>query len=158
METIYVERLRLMPTTTDEGSEWRWVTEVEQVDPQGDFRIDDSNIDFELCRMGQLLARYGSLAAELNTNLARKEEELKYVAARIAAAHRAQSLASGSKTTVDSIKDEVVLSPEYQTTLAPLHILRADAEKVKHWWRSAQAKADALNSLTYWRGAEMRRT
>jgi len=152
METVYVERLRL-----NEGNEWGWVTEVEQINPQGDFTIDENNIDAELCRMGQLLARYGSLAAELNTNLARKEEELKYVSARVSAALRSQGEANGKKLTVDQLKEEVILSVEYQGALAPLHVLRADAEKVKHWWRSAQAKADALNSLTYWRGAEMRR-
>jgi len=153
METVYVERLRY-----DETAGWQWLNEPEQIDPQEDFKIQSDNIDFELCRMGQLLARYGSLAAELNTNLARKEEELKYISARISAALRSQNEQKGTKMTVDQLKEEVILSVEYQTTLAPLHVLRADAEKVKHWWRSAQAKADALNSLTYWRGAEMRRT
>lgn len=152
METIYIERLRQVE------NEWQWVAEPETVDTHNDFAINDADIDRELCRIGQLMARYGSLAAELNANLARKEEELKYVGARVSAALRSQAEASGSKLTVDQVKEQTITSVEYQTTLATLHLLRANAEKAEHWWRSISAKAQALNSLTYWRGAEMRRT
>jgi len=150
-QTIYIERLRLVDNV------WQWVPEPETFDVEADFTINDSDIDRELCRIGQLMARYGAVAAELSANLARKEEEVKYVAARCAAALRSQAEVSGAKTTVDKIKDDVVLSVEYQSALSTLHLLRAEAEKTEHWWRSISAKASALNSLTYWRGAEMRR-
>lgn len=150
---IWIERLR-----RDGERGWVWTPEIEEFDTDADFKINDANIDGELCKIGQLMARYGSLAAELNANLARKEEEVKYVSARLAAAIRSQAEAGGTKVTVDSIKDNVTVSPEYQTALSSLHLLRADAERAEHWWRSISAKAQALNSLTYWRGAEMRRT
>lgn len=153
MTTIWIERLRRL-----EDESWGWVPEAETVDTDADFKINDANIDGELCRIGQLMARYGSLAAELNANLARKEEELKYTAARVAAALRSQAEVAGTKMTVDQIKESTIISIEYQAVLSSLHLLRRDAEQAEHWWRSISAKAQALNSLTYWRGAEMRRT
>ena len=156
MTTIWVERLRQQGG--QEGIEWVWTPEPEELDTENDFAIQDANIDAELCKIGQQMARYGSLAAELKANLARKEEEVKYVAARVSAALRSDAEVKGTKMTVDQVKDAVTVSVEYQTALSSLHLLRADAEKSEHWWRSISAKASALNSLTYWRGAEMRRT
>jgi hypothetical protein len=153
MKTIYIERLMHDP----EAAAWTWTPEREQFDLESDFRVDEENLEFEMCRMAQILVRYGGVAAELEANLKRKEEYAKLVQARYGGALRSQYEAGGIKVTEGRLNDEVTQSPEYQGALAALHLLRSEAVEANHWYRSAMKKADMLNALAFRQNAELKR-
>ena len=151
METIWVERL-----VNDEG-EWKWLPKAEKFDTASDFSMDEANLNLEICRMGQLLVRYGDLAAHMQANLKRKEENVKFVQARVAGALRSTAEATGSKLTEGKLNEQVTVDSQYQQALSELHILRADALRADHWWRSIVKKADLLNAMAFRQNAEIRR-
>lgn len=149
--TMYVEKL------TQVKGEWVWKAQAEKFDLEKDFSMDEGNLNVEICRMGQLLVRYGSLAAEQGANLSRVEEQVKLTKASVSAALRSQAESSGTKLTVGELSDQVTLHPTYQQALSELHILRADALKAEHWWRSMVKKTDLLNAMAYRQSAELKR-
>lgn len=151
METMYVEKL------TQVKGEWVWKSQAEKFDLEKDFSMDEGNLNTEICRMGQLLVRYGSLAAEQGANLSRVEEQVKLTKASVSAALRSQAESNGTKITIPELADQVTLHQTYQTALSELHILRADALKAEHWWRSIVKKSDLLSAMAYRQSAEMRR-
>jgi benzoyl-CoA reductase/2-hydroxyglutaryl-CoA dehydratase subunit BcrC/BadD/HgdB len=148
---MYIDRLRYLE------EEWRWVQEPEQFDTEADFAINGDVIEREICRMGQLMVRYGTVAGEQEANLKRFEERAKYVAAQVSMALRSTAEKNGVKTTESKLQEEVTVNTEYQAALHNLHVLRADATKADHWWRAILKKADLLNSLSYRQGAEYKR-
>ena len=151
METMYVEKL------TKVKGEWSWVPQAETFDLGKDFAMDEGNLNMEICRMGQLLVRYGSLAAEQGANLSRVEEQVKLTKASVSMALRSQAEVSGTKITIPDLADQVTLHPTYQEALSELHILRADTLKAEHWWRSILKKSDLLSAMAYRQTAELRR-
>lgn len=151
METIWVDKL------VYEDSEWKWKSFAEQVDTKVDFSIDEDNLNVEICRTGQLLVRYGDLAANMSTNLKRKEENVKYVQARVAGALRSSAEATGSKLTEPQLAAKVVEDDQYQQALSELHAVRANALRADHWWRSIVKKTDLINALAYRQNAEIKR-
>jgi hypothetical protein len=151
MDVMNVERV----IQTDDGPKWKVF--VEQFNLEADFAMDDQQIEMEVCRMGQLLVRYGTIAAEQNANLKRKEEFAKLMSARVSAAVRSDAEAHGRKTTEPQLKEEVTAHASYQAALAELHILRADAIKADHWFSALMKKADLLKSLCFRQGAEINR-
>jgi len=151
METMWIDRLVL----GENG--WVWQPQQETFDLQKDFSIDEENINGEICRMGQLLVRYGSVAAEQEANLKRKEEYAKLVYAQVSGANRSNFEKEGVKVTDSKLSETVIQSDEYQRALANLHVLRADAVKSEHWWRSIIKKAELLNALAFRQNAEIRK-
>jgi hypothetical protein len=151
METMYVDRL----TQTDEG--WVWAPVGQNYDTEADFAMDEDNLNKDICRMGQLMVKYGSLAAEQGANLSRKEENVKLVKASLSAAMKSQAEVDGRKLTIPDLSDKVTVHPTYQTALSELHILRADSLKADHWWRAIVKKADLLTSMAYRQSAELKR-
>jgi len=156
IETMYVERLR--PDADEQGNVfWAWVKELENFDLTADFGIDEENLSQEICRMGLLLVRYGTIAGEVGANLARKDEQASLVKAQLGEGHRSQAEADGKKIGVEALKDKVVSDPIYQQALTDLHILRGDAVKIDHWYRSCVKKADLLNALAFRQNSEIKR-
>jgi len=153
MKTIYIERLMHNP----ESAAWEWTPEAEQFDLESDFRVEESNLEFEMCRMAQILVRYGTVAAELEANLKRKEEHAKLINARVSGALRSQYEAAGTKITEGKLSEEVIQHSDYQLALSALHLLRAEAIGADHWYRSAMKKADMLNALAFRQNAELKR-
>ena len=151
METIWVEKF------VQEGDEWKWVMKPEQFNTEEDFSIDEGNLNLEICRMGQLMVRYGDLAAHMSSNLKRKEEEVKFVQAKVSGAIRSTAEAAGTKQTEGKLNEQVVTNDQYQNALAQLHVLRASATKADHWWRSIVKKADLLNAMAFRQNAEIKR-
>ena len=151
METITVEYL------TQVGQQWEWAPKIEQVDTEYDFSIDEDNLNKEICRMGHLLVKYGDLAARMNTNLKRKEENVKYVQAKVAGVIRSVAESTGAKMTEGKLNEEVIVDASYQQALAELHTMRADALRAEHWWRSIVKKADLLNAMAFRQNAEIKR-
>lgn len=134
-----------------------WVEEVETFDLETDFSMDETRLNYEICRMGQLLVRYGTVAAEQEANLKRKEEKVKLVQAQLAGAIRSQAEKDGRKLTEPQLKEEVINSQLYQDILNELHVLRADQAKTDHWWRAMSTKASLLNALAYKHNVEMKK-
>ena len=151
-EIIYVEKLK-------QGADgnWNWVPEPLEINTEEDFTINERELNREICRMGQLLVSYGDLAAELNAELKRKEEYVKYIEARVASALRSSYEAAGTRVTEGKLAEEVKVDTQYQAALNTLHILRASAAKAEHWWRAMNTKAKMLESLAFKQNAEIRR-
>jgi len=152
IETMYIERLR-----QQEDNAWAWVPEIERFDLEADFSINEDDLSAEICRMGLLLVRYGTIAGEVSANLARKEEAASLVKSQLGGAFRSQAEVEGKKLSVEVVKDKVVSDPLYQQALRDLHILRGDAVKVDHWYRSCVKKADLLNALAFRQNSEIKR-
>lgn len=150
-EIVHVEKLGQV------NGIWTWIPTSVEFDTEGDFTIDELNLNTEICRMGVLLLKYGDLAAELQAELKRKDEGVKYLAARLSAAHRSQAEKDGKKKTVAELDNDVTIDESYQAALAQLHILRAAAVRSDHWWRSANTKSEMLKALAFRQSAEIRR-
>jgi hypothetical protein len=150
-ETVYVEKLLQVDGT------WCWQPTAIELDTEGDFTIDDLNLDRELCRMGIVLLKYADLAAELGAEVKRKDESVKYLAASLSAAIRSQAEKDGVKKSVNEIEGDVTRDDSYQALLRTLHVLRASAVRADHWWRSANTKAEMLKALAFRQSAEIRR-
>jgi hypothetical protein len=151
METIYVEKL------TQVDGAWAWQPTSVEMDIEGDFQIDELNLDREMCRMGVILLKYADLAAELGTEVKRKDENVKYLAASLSAAYRSQAEKDGKKKSVSELEGDVTTDESYQALLRTLHVLRAAAVRSDHWWRTANTKADMLKALAFRQSAEIRR-
>jgi hypothetical protein len=151
IESVWVEKI----VEVDGVAQWQ--PQELKLDTEGDFTIDELNLNKEVCRMGMLLLKYGDLAGELQAELQRKEEYLKYLKARLQAAHRSQAERNGKKKTVAELESDVTIDEQYQAALAPLHVLRATAVKADHWWRSMNTKARLLEALAFRQSAEIRR-
>lgn len=151
METMWIERL------VQEDGKWQWKAQPEQFDTEKDFAIDEENLNYEVCRQSQLAVRYGSIAAEQESNLARKDEYVKLVYAQVSAAYRSQLEAKGERPTSDRLKELTIADPNYQNALSALHLLRADSVKADHWWRVIMKKADLIQTLTYRQNVEIKR-
>lgn len=149
--TMTVERL------AQEDGQWVWKAYVETMDLARDFDMDEHQLNAEICRMGQLLVYYGTLAGEQDANLKRKEEHAKLVRAQVAGALRSQAEASGTKMTENKLEEQVTAHPSYQQALSEMHILRADAIKANNWWKSIVKKADLLNAMAFRQNAEIKR-
>lgn len=153
METMYVERL----SQVEGEKEWLWKPFLETFDLEKDFAMSESELNADICKVGQLLVRYGTVAAEQNANLKRKEEAAKLAQANVSGAIRSQAEASGAKLTEAKLSEQVTVHPNYQQALSELHILRADSLKADHWWRAIVKKADLLNAMAFRQTAELKR-
>lgn len=129
------------------------VTEV-KLDVDSDFSIDDTNMDGELCRIGQLLAKYGEVQAKLRAQLSRHENDVEVTYSR-----EAQKIRSNTqvKTTEKGVEEQVTLEPSYQAALLRLSETQKDSLMVDNFFKAIMKKADALNALTYFRKEEYRR-
>ena len=153
MDQVKVERI----VTIEEQD--CWVAEVVEMDTEKDFTINDTILDAEICRMGMILLKYGDLYAEMHAMLLRKEEEMKYLKARVAGAVRSEAEATATKKPTEGALSERVLSNELiQQGMYALHRARADSLKAEHWWWSAQKKADLLRALAYRQSAELQKS
>lgn len=153
MDDVSIERVE-----TNEDGEQFWVVEVVQVDTEKDFAINDTLLDGEICRMGMILLKYGDLYAELHAMLLRKEEEVKYLKARVAAAVRSDAEKNESKKPTEGALAERVLTNDLiQQGLYAMHKVRVDALAAEHWWATAKKKSDLLQALAYRQTAEMKR-
>lgn len=153
MKTIYIERLRHNVT----NGAWEWIQEQENFDLENDFGINEEALEREMCRMAQILVRYGGITGELDANLQRKTEYVKLVQARVSGALRSQYEQAGTKTTEGKLSEEVIQHKDYQEALTALHLLRAESIEADHWFRAAMKKADMLNALAFRQNAELRR-
>lgn len=152
MESITVEYL-----TTSNGEDLKWDKKIEYFDTPTDFSIDEDSLNTEICRIGQLMVKYGDLAARMNANLKRKEENVKYIHSKVASMRRSSAEATGEKMTEGKLSEYVTVDDLYQQALLELHIMRADALRADHWWRSITKKADMLNALAFRQNAEIKR-
>jgi hypothetical protein len=151
METMNVERI------ANEDGVVVWKAFVETFDLETDFAMNEDNLSKNICQMGHLLARYGTISAEQDANLKRKEEAVKFVKANVAGALRSQAEANGTKMTENKLDEAVTVNPLYQQVLAELHVLRANALKADHWWRAILKKSELLNAMTFRQSAELKR-
>lgn len=151
METMYIDKL------TQIDGVWVWAPTAQNFDTEKDFSMDEQNLNSDICKMGQLMVKYGSLAAEQAANLSRKEEHVKLIKASLSGALKSQAEVDGAKLTIPDLSDKVTVHPTYQQALSELHVLRADSLKADHWWRAIVKKADLLTSMAYRQSAELKR-
>lgn len=114
------------------------------LDVEDDFQIDESNIDGELCRMGQLLACYGEIQANLKAALSRREDVAKreYAAAFL----RNQTL---GKATVDTLKAQAETDNAVVMANANRIQFEEQFHKIDNYFKALLRKSDCLIALTY---------
>lgn len=108
-----------------------------------DFQINDADLDTELKLITHRIAYYGDIHAQLQTQLSRKEERVKYVYHKLSLQFRQLK-----KTTENGIKDEVITHPEYQASLDDLFFTKESAKLAESWWRAMQEKANVLRTIS----------
>lgn len=113
------------------------------------FRIDDTILDIELCKIGSSLLEYGSLEAISRTELGRKEAEIERIAALVDAAIRADAAASGEKLTENRIKAQVLLNQNYIAALKEKEKIQTSCQTLRWAMVSLQKKCDCLITLGY---------
>jgi len=145
--TFYLEEL-YEPATGQLA--YRFVPKT--LDVAGDFQIDESNIEGELCRMGQLIACYGEIQANLKAALARREDAAKREWA--AAFLRFQQ---AGKTTVDALKAQAETDPAVQAANVNRRQFEEQFAKIDNYFKALLRKCDCLTALTYKIKAEFQR-
>lgn len=154
--SIIVEDLIL----DEKVGQYFWQPEEVIINADEDLSIDETNVDHELGRMGQLLAYYGDLAARLKTQFARKEEDLEAKESYLDKNLRDffnECIARDPKSkmpTETQIKRLIVGSEGYQESLAILSAARLYHYRIDNLVKALVKKADALNALAYNQRAE----
>jgi len=148
--TVYVERIKEVDGTN------RWVAEQVSPNVSDDFAIDENRLDYEMCRLGHLLAYYGNLNADLKAELARKEENLRRTAAVTAQSVRAQAKEKSEKITDATVKERVESDEFYGRMQAVLQMTRLYAIMAESWFQSMKKKSDLVVSLAYKQGRELK--
>jgi len=128
--------------------EWNgsaWVEVGRTFDTAKDFLIDETNLDGELCRMGQLMVEYGSTWADLKAQVARHDEEQEAFYA-----HKALGVRSSKeKITADAVKETLKSDQEYRSFLLRTQRSEKFMLQVEVWYKSLLGKKDCLIALAY---------
>lgn len=144
---IPVDRLR------EKDGFFFWETEIVKVDPEGDFKINEDNVNEELCRIGLLLCFYGDIASDLEVKKMRMQDELELTLAEISTSLRGTM----SKYTETQLKQKAIVDARYKTQLDKLRLAQLYSEKFKLWLKSMQKKVDALIALAYKQREEIKK-
>ncbi len=137
------------------SGEYSWNPEVVNVSPDEHLTINDQDVDSELVRMGQLVAYYGDLAAQLKAQLARREEDKEAVEAMLDltfrdAAKAAQAADPKVKPpTVEGLKKAVAREESYLIVVAEIQTARLHHYRVDNLMKALIKKADSLNTLAH---------
>jgi hypothetical protein len=129
---------------------------IEQFEVEKDFAIDETRLEYEICRLGQLLLQYGDAFGYLKCDLMRQEDQAKRTYAAIAATIRSQAEQEGKKITEGRLVENVTNDPRYQSALDEVHEARAKALRTENWWRAMQKKADLVQALCYRQNREIK--
>lgn len=122
-----------------------WVPRARAFNTEEDFLLDETNVDGELCRVGQYLLHYGDAFAELKAEVARKKE----VVERHAAVLDAKFRTTMDKPTEGKIKSAIINDPTYQEAKNQELASTANLIRVDTWYRSLNKKVDCLQALAY---------
>ena len=114
-----------------------------------DFRIDEANLDVELCRAGVLLAYYGDLAAELDAQASNNKNKLDQLYSDKALNIREFSKTAGERVTEGSIEERVLTDHEYISFQEKTVQSQRDANKCSAFFKSMQAKTECAKALAY---------
>lgn len=148
--TILVEDL-----VKNDNDEFFWEVEEVEIEADIDVSIDDTDVDGELCKMGQLLSYYGDLSARLKAQFARKEEDREaYEAAcdKLLRENFAVKVANDPKLkmpTETHLKKMIAGSDEYRGLTEEISVVRLHYYRVDNLLKALIKKADALNCLGY---------
>ena len=149
-KTLNVERIKEV-----EGR-LQWV--AEQVSPMidEDFAVDEDRLDYEMARLGHLLAYYGTLFGELKSELIRKEENLKRSYSIQAQAIRVKARGDGEKITDATVRERVESDDRYGTQQSALQMTRLYGIMSEAWFQAIKKKADLVIALAYKQGREIK--
>jgi hypothetical protein len=131
-----------------------WVPRARNFDTENDFRLDENNVDGELCKMGQQLLWYGDAYAELKAEAARKKEVTERVSAALDARHRAAM----DKPTEGKIRSAVLNDENYMNARNAELASTANLIRVETWYKSLNKKIDCLQALAYKQRIELKHT
>jgi hypothetical protein len=92
------------------------------------FTIDPSNLDSDLCKIGQTMLEYGHVEAALKAEVERKEAHLNHVYAEAYAEVRQESKEKKSGVMTEShIKQTIIMMPVYRDAVRELYEARLNA-------------------------------
>ena len=129
-----------------------WTRVAEEVNVETDFQINPENLDGEVCSLPQKLITYGRIYSQLKSEVARKEERVKFVYSHIALGIR-----NTEKITENAVKEKVTCDSTYQQALSEQNHSMRLAILTESWYRSLMKKADLIQSLIYRETQELKR-
>jgi len=130
---------------------------VWKVDPEKDFDIQETTLDYHLCNQGKILLKYGDLYAMLKSELARKEEQTKELYSKVAIVVRSEAEKEGVKLTEAKVSEKAITHPEYRKAVDALNDVRYRYHHAEGWWKTANQVASLLQSLAYKQGSEIKK-
>ena len=122
-----------------------WVQRARSFNTIEDFKLDENNVDGELCAVGQMLLEYGEAYAELKAEVARKKE----LTERMDAILYAKFRATLEKPTVGEINSAITNDASHQAARNEEIASTANLIKVEMWYKSLIQKIDCLKALAY---------
>lgn len=141
-----------------ENGEIVWQPYLYKVDAERDFLLDDEHIDDAVSTIGQLQVRYGEMYARLKGQLERKKQKLDQVSNALYLEYRKALLKEGEKATEAALKAHVVTDASYQRAVDEYTTTITSYNLAETWWKTAQKKADLLQSVIYMKNSEIKRS
>ena len=124
-------------------------TTLDTLNTKEDFHIDENNIEGELCKAGHLLSLYGTLAAEVKLESAKRKESLERKMAEKALNIRETTRNAGLKITEGGIKERILTDTECQQAHNEYIEAEYQFQKTENLFRSMQRKVDCVRTLAY---------
>lgn len=154
MQEVWVEKIREVEVEGD--TSLQWVPEKIEFDLQKDLAINENDIVSEMVKQAHLAATYGTVAAELRTQLSRKEDFLKRVHGFLGQQFRKDAETKKERMTDKKVDELVYNSDDYQDALADLQMTRLNCLKTENWYRAVTSKKDLLVAISYRQNTEMK--
>jgi hypothetical protein len=134
--------------------EWNgteWIPEERTFD-LSQLSINEEKLSEEACAIGQSMVQYGEAYALLKSQLARKEEIVKRVAAQQALGYRKVGIKPN-----DAVKESVLIDATYIAAFNDCNTTRIHAMLAEAWWRTLLQKCDLIKMLGYKINTELKR-
>jgi hypothetical protein len=114
------------------------------------FTIDPSNLDSDLCKIGQTMLEYGHVEAALKAEVERKEAHLNHVYAEAYAEVRQESKEKKSGVMTEShIKQTIIMMPVYRDAVRELYEARLNHNVMKWAMTALEKKVFCLGHMSY---------
>ena len=116
--------------------------------PPHHFTIDPTALDSDLCTIGGHMLEYGTVEAELKSEVARKEAELDVLYAQLDGELRAKSKKSDERLTETRIKNLIVGTGSYQFKVDDVRNSQRNANIMRWAMTSLNKKCDCLLEIS----------
>lgn len=123
-----------------------------ELDVEKDFNIEEYSLDQSMCHAGHLLARYGTLSANLRAEVERKKAALEYYDSQFALEIRRTT---EEKLTEAKIENKINADPKHKELLESLIDSERNKDIVENLFKAQMKRVDCMISLAYKLRAEI---